>query len=355
MSEITGAARSAKNRRYPILDALRFVLALWVTIGHLIVFPLFAWTNPATTLGRFLVRGWATVVFGTPAVIGFFIISGFCIHLPFRNNEKLYVGRYYARRYTRILVPVAAALVVWRFAGVKQGLFGEHSILWESPLWSLLCEEIYYALYPLIRFIRWRHGWTPLLAATFPLSVVLSLLHFRATDWHTYGPLGTAFILLPVWLLGCVLAELSDHLATLNSKWEIWGWRFTIWFASWASEMLHFKFGVHTGVTMLWFGVLAYFWVKKELAHGLDHSPPRALVWAGAWSYSLYLIHGAAPEFYKLIPIHDFGVLVNWFLYYAFVLGTSYLFYLAVERPSHLLARKIRVTPHPKTPKPLEV
>jgi peptidoglycan/LPS O-acetylase OafA/YrhL len=119
--------------------------------------------------------------------------------------------------------------------------------------------------------------------------------------------------------------------------------------------MLHFKCGVHTGVTMLWFGVLAYFWVKKELAHGLDHSPPRALVWAGAWSYSLYLIHGAAPEFYKLIPIHDFGVLVNWFLYYAFVLGSSYLFYLAVERPSHLLARKIRVTPHPKTPKPLEV
>ena len=308
MSDVVGAARPAKNRRYPILDALRFILALWVTLGHLSVFPLFAWADTTTKLGRFLVHGWATVVSGTPAVIGFFIISGFCIHLPFRNNEKLYVGRYYARRYTRILVPVIVALVVWRFAGFKQGLFGEHSILWESPLWSLLCEEIYYLLYPLIRRIRWRYGWTPLFSVTFPLSVGISLSHVRATDWHPYGPIGTAFILLPVWLLGCVLAEQSDHLAALNSGWEIWTWRFMIWLASWVTEMLHFKFGVHTGVTMLWFGVLAFYWVKKEIAYGLNHSPSRLLVWAGAWSYSLYLIHGAAPEFYKLIPIPNFGV-----------------------------------------------
>src|SRR5580704_8453874 len=100
MSDVVGAARPTRNRRYPTLDALRFILAFWVTLDHLIVFPLFAWADTTTKLGRFLVHGWATVVFGTPAVIGFFIISGFCIHLPFRNNEKLYVGRYYARRYT---------------------------------------------------------------------------------------------------------------------------------------------------------------------------------------------------------------------------------------------------------------
>ncbi len=355
MTEAIGAPRPPKNRRYPILDALRFILAFWVTMGHLIVFPLFAWADTSTKLGRFLVHGWSSLVFGTPAVIGFFIISGFCIHLPFRNNEKLYAARYYARRYTRILVPVIAALVVWRLAGNHQSLLGANSVLWASPLWSLLCEEIYYALYPLIRVVRWRYGWAPIFYLTFPLSSGISLLHFRSTDWQTYGPLGTAFILFPVWLLGCVLAEQSDHLAALNSSWEIWAWRFMIWFASWLSEILHFKFGVHTGVTMLWFGVLAYFWVKKEIAHGLNRSPSRILIWGGAWSYSLYLIHGAAPEFYKLIPIHNFGVLVNWFLFYAFVLGTSYLFYLAIERPSHLLARKIRITPHPKAAKPLEI
>jgi peptidoglycan/LPS O-acetylase OafA/YrhL len=96
---------------------------------------------------------------------------------------------------------------------------------------------------------------------------------------------------------------------------------------------------------MLWFGILAYFWVKKELAYSMNNPPPRLLVAAGAWSYSLYLVHGAAPQFYKLIPVPNLGYVVNWFVFYAFVLGSSYLFYLAIERPSHMLARKIRLAP----------
>src|ERR1700674_4258868 len=120
MSDITGPALPKNGTHYLILDALRFFLALWVTMGHLVVFPLFAGVDTTTKIGRFLVHGWASIVFGTPAVIGFFIISGFCIHLPFRNNQKLHAGRYYARRYTRILVPVFAALLVWRVVGNKQ-------------------------------------------------------------------------------------------------------------------------------------------------------------------------------------------------------------------------------------------
>src|ERR1700689_1513175 len=127
MSEASGATGPPKNRRYPILDALRFFLAFWVTMGHLGIIPLFGASADATTkLGRLVVHGWNSIAFVTPAVLGFFIISGFCIHLPFRNNEKLWIGRFYARRYTRILVPVIAALVIWRFAGVDQGLLGQH-------------------------------------------------------------------------------------------------------------------------------------------------------------------------------------------------------------------------------------
>ena len=42
------------KRRYAVLDALRFVLALWVTIGHFETFPLFAGVNEATPIGQFL-------------------------------------------------------------------------------------------------------------------------------------------------------------------------------------------------------------------------------------------------------------------------------------------------------------
>ncbi len=69
------------------------------------------------------------------------------------------VGRYYLRRYTRILIPVAAAVGVYRFVGQRFVFWGEHSILWQSPLWSLLCEEIYYAVYPLLRRLRRALSW----------------------------------------------------------------------------------------------------------------------------------------------------------------------------------------------------
>lgn len=68
---------------FPILNALRFVLAFWVAVGHFEMLPLFGDPNTGTGLWHLFKRGWSTVVFGTPAVIVFFVISGFCIHLPF--------------------------------------------------------------------------------------------------------------------------------------------------------------------------------------------------------------------------------------------------------------------------------
>src|SRR5665213_2837164 len=84
-----------RRERYAVLDALRIVLAFWVVMGHLGVFPLFAGMDPATRLGRIFVHGWSSLVCGVPAVIGFFVISGFCIHLPFRYDQDFSVGRYY--------------------------------------------------------------------------------------------------------------------------------------------------------------------------------------------------------------------------------------------------------------------
>ena len=80
--------RLDQNARYPILDALRFVLAFWVVMGHFGMFPVFSAVDATAGFGRILVRSWNTIAFGTPAVIGFFDISGFCIHLPFFGNKK---------------------------------------------------------------------------------------------------------------------------------------------------------------------------------------------------------------------------------------------------------------------------
>lgn len=335
--------REAPNqgRHFPALDALRFVLAFWVAVGHYDTFPLFAGVDTATPFGRFVTHAWASVVFGTPAVIVFFVISGFCIHLPFRGNAKLAVGRYYARRYTRILIPVAGALCVYRLVGDKLRFLGEHSILWESPLWSLACEEVYYAAYPLLRLIRNRAGWKVLLPTSFAAGAATAATHIHSVTWHDFGPFGTALILLPVWLLGCLLAEQAEALPAADSTARIWFWRFLIWLGCWTSEMLHFKAKIPYTQTMIWFGVLAYFWVKNELAYSKLHEPSRYLAAAGSWSYSLYLMHAQGMGLFARLPIPYLGYIFNWLGTMASSLGFSYLFFLLVERPSHRLARKI--------------
>jgi peptidoglycan/LPS O-acetylase OafA/YrhL len=346
---IDEAAISApkKARRFPILDALRIFLAFWVTMMHFGVFPLFAGVDTASRLGRFLEHAWSSINFGTPAVIGFFVISGFCIHLPFRHDERLSVGRYYARRYIRILLPVSAALIITRLFGDRHPIIGQHSILWNSVLWSLFCEEIYYAVYPLALLVRKRFGWRVLLAPTFLIGAILAAIRPEVLDGSALGTIEAAVILYPVWLLGCILAEQSDNLPALDSARVIWFWRFLAWFGSWLGEMIYFKGHIPLTLVLLCFGVLAYFWIKKEIAYSEHHQPWAWLVSAGLWSYSLYLIHIPAMSLLSKLSVPNIGYILNWCAGFAFILALSYLFYLVVELPSHRLARRFTVVTGP--------
>ena len=331
-------------RYYPSVDALRFLLAFWVAASHFEVFPLLAGVDTTKKFGWLLSHGWSTLFFGVPAVIVFFVISGFCIHLPFCHFETMSISKYYARRYTRILVPVAGALLVYWLMGQNMQFWGQHSILWESVLWSLLCEEIYYLIYPFLLYLRKKLGWVPIITPAMLLSVLLNLTHRNAQSFHDLGPLITAMVLYPVWLLGCVLAEEVERLPTLHSRRRIIGWRLLAWFGCWAVCLLHFHTIVRYMQTCMLFGVLAYFWVKNEIAYGKVASPPAWMVWAGAWSYSLYLMHGPALETLRCLHLPSFGPLVNWLVTMGFVCLYSYIFYLLIERPSHQFAKRIRVS-----------
>jgi peptidoglycan/LPS O-acetylase OafA/YrhL len=219
--------------------------------------------------------------------------------------------------------------------------------LWQSPLWSLLCEEIYYAVYPLLRRLRQAVSWKRVIPMTFALSVGGAATHVHALSWHDFGPFGTAAILLPVWLLGCLLAEKVETLPALadNALWRIWAWRFVTWFASWITEMLHFKAHLPLTQTMAWFGLIAYFWVKNEIAYGKSHAPSRVLAWAGLWSYSLYLVHAQAADIWGWLIVRlgapNIGPRLTWCGVISSSLVGAYIFYLIVERPSHRLARRL--------------
>ena len=103
---------SSEIKKVAGLDTLRFFCALWVLLGHGAAPPLTAGLNLGTWWGALLHEMYGMVFSGPAAVIVFFVISGFCIHYPYRQNGIPSLGGYFARRYTRILLPLSAALAL---------------------------------------------------------------------------------------------------------------------------------------------------------------------------------------------------------------------------------------------------
>jgi peptidoglycan/LPS O-acetylase OafA/YrhL len=81
------------------LDSLRYILALWVFFMHGGKPPLFGGSDGLfNTINE--LYGWS--INGQAAVIGFFIISGLCIHYPNIAKKKINLGSFYAARFLRL-------------------------------------------------------------------------------------------------------------------------------------------------------------------------------------------------------------------------------------------------------------
>lgn len=327
--------------RFNILDCLRAVLATWVTIGHLGVFPLMG-AHPGPGLPHFIDRFLNSTVWGMPAVMAFFVISGFCIHYPMHNGKALSLPQFYARRYLRTLIPVAVVVAI--LAATRDDIVWKVSsrdwVFFSGTLWSLLCEEIYYALYPLLRAIRQRVGWAPIVVATTIWSIGLASVATPARDWFDIGPLGTAAILYPVWILGCILAEQAAKTKKTVSTRGIWSWRAGAWGAMWVSEALNFHTPVSQVHTMLFVGAIAFLWIRAEINYGRTHAAPGWLRKVGAWSYSLYLVHPLVfHEFDKMN--HGWAqTRLGWIAEFSVALILAYVFFLLIERPAHMMAKQ---------------
>jgi peptidoglycan/LPS O-acetylase OafA/YrhL len=66
---------------------------------------------------------------------------------------------------------------------------------------------------------------------------------------------------------------------------------------------------------------------------------------AGAFSYSLYLIHPGVLEAVKrYVPEVDVLTRSGWLFTVVSMLAFAYVFYLLVEAPSHRLAKRVRLS-----------
>jgi peptidoglycan/LPS O-acetylase OafA/YrhL len=281
---------------------------------------------------------WGVLFNGVAAVMAFFIISGFVIHYPYKNKYPE-TRSFLARRWLRIGIPLLVispvAIMYHRF--------------WLIPIWSLYCELIYYTLYPVL--IRLKGSWFFKFLVSFIVSFVLiallatgdraSLIHRRNMNYSgAYWQLGdllTWVIGLPCWLLGVILAQHIDSYKADIPGIRIWILRCLALAGGAVLGMLKFHFFVSYIFTMNLFAIFLFFWVRDEILYYKNRQPVRILEFAGKFSYSLYLCHNIFISFIKSIlpftvPMYLLIILLTLFC--------SYIFYLVIERPAHLLSRR---------------
>jgi len=318
------------------LDSLRFVCAMWVVFVHCGFFPLLDHVDKTKFAGKLFAGLYNNAFNASAAVIVFFVISGFCINFPYAKGRPLHPKSYFTRRYIRIITPMMVAILLARPLNIKL------TLLSDSILWSLLAEEIYYVIYPLLLLTSRRIGWTKILVFAFVFSVGVILTNPGAGDYPSYGPQLNWLLGLPCWLLGCLLAQrVSSAPASSVAPASIWGWRMAAWGLSSFCSFLRFHSPVKHPWTLNLFAIFVYFWLARETAYYKQHKAPSVLEHAGKWSYSIYLLHLHGQAIFVLLAFAPFAAGMNWMINIAFVLLVSYTFYLIVERPSHLFARRI--------------
>lgn len=322
------------------LDSVRFVAALWVMMGHGALPPLTAGFDSAWHWARLFNGFWSGVISGPSAVILFFVVSGFCIHLPYAQGKPMSLGEFFARRLLRITIPMAAAILLYRsLPGIDHG----PDWLAGVPAWSLVCELIYYGLYPFLSRISSRVSFLLQFQVAFAAALLLALTKPLANvNYPAWGYSLDWVVGLPCWLLGVVLATQFNSIGNTPSREILWSFRLAAVALGALTHTLALQQIVGQHLTLNFFALFCFVWLKQELAFYRDSNSPWAVLeWGGGWSYSLYLIHGTAFWAIHQMKVPMFGHVANWLITMSWVLFVSYVFYLICEYPSHRFARMV--------------
>jgi len=316
------------------LDTLRFVAALTVALSHGAGPPLALWLGKGAAWTRLFIGAYDISFDGVAAVLVFFVVSGFCIHYAPATGAPFRVLPFWTRRGIRIAVPLLGAVAVSTALGAAAtGALA-------AVIWSVYCELIYYALYPLLRLAFRKFGLGRVLLASCLISAAMIAVGWNAGFYWDFGPGLTWLLAAPAWLLGCLLAEQVASGAASVGAGGFWVWRLATWLYAAGATALFFHTPFRLGYPLLLFPFqfVAFGWVRAEVAHFAQARTSAALEWCGQWSYSLYLIHNIAIA---ITPISAAAPGWTWAIRVGLIVAGSLGFYALVEAPSHWLARAI--------------
>jgi peptidoglycan/LPS O-acetylase OafA/YrhL len=361
------------------LDGLRAIAATVVLVGHA---RWILWEGYSegyvkhpeqySFIGKLLVYFFSLFRYGHEAVLLFFVLSGFVIHLRYSRKLKrdpgasFDTGNYFVRRIRRIYPPFLFVLLFTFLIdalGMKMGLSiyfhttpnellnvnvkTDHSLVnlvgnlffyqdnrigvWgtDGPLWSLKYEWWFYMLYPLLFIANKKSVYiaAALVAGLFILSFVL---YHPSVFFVT-----SVFGYLLSWWLGALLADIYTGRFAVKAQWVsvltimlpvciVFSNRFTndmIKDTSWA-----------IGFT----GLIALLLYAKE--KGMRLRALEKLKWLGDCSYTLYIIHFPILVFFGgLVLKYNNNAMPQTFAFVVgavvFVVALSWLLHFVIEKP----------------------
>jgi peptidoglycan/LPS O-acetylase OafA/YrhL len=258
-------------------------------------------------------------------VIGFFVISGYCIQLSVSRSiegNSFPLTRYLAARLTRILpiyyLGLVFAVVVERLIAsarppywgnginvntlisqlfVVQNLtqtFGSY-----APSWSITNEMLYYIFYGLIVCVALRKGIRATsagMAVCVGVALAMEVVHFRLYRSPFTAGLGALFGMGTIWFMGALVAEnrltlARSRLAKVGSA--CWPLVLLLGAALWFSQRVHMQV-----LFMVLAAAFSLMLIRFVTVEGVT-PPRRERRWAttateilGQSSYPTYLFHG---------------------------------------------------------------
>lgn len=344
----------------PSLDAARGIAALAVVFGHQAKQDEIAGSAwPVLKPALVSAGGWGVVLF--------FLLSGFCIHLP--QARRAAAGgelrlpstmAFYRQRLRRLGPAYLLALVLSAAAGAW---FGASSLItpptWSSflshlffihgwtghfedlnaPLWSIGVEMHFYLFYPLLLALYRRWGSARTTAGLFVLGMVLYLFVSLLIGPGTRVAYQRLFIVIWwQWSLGAWVAEVycADRppawfarLITFRGAWVVWG------LATWIipyGDVVVFRLHSTAYVQFVFFTLLLGAIVVTPWRPSV---PFRIFTYVGDQSYSLYLLHPVAlTALWPVAARLQLGPRSTMLLLVAASLVLSRLAYELVEKPT---------------------
>jgi peptidoglycan/LPS O-acetylase OafA/YrhL len=307
--------------------------------------------------------------FGGSGVTLFFVISGFCIMLPYNseNKKQFFYKEYFTRRFFRIYPPyfmaVAFTLVIeltlnYFNLGIvsDKTTYGSVILMIQNyttgqihtngSLWSLPIEMELYLIFPIVLVVIRKLNLKALLLISGSCSAIALLLQLKGFQFLSQNFLVFWFL----WCSGAVLAELYTSSKLRKPNWLINIVGFVFLVMGIIGDLKHIEPSILSFVFGIFFLIVLWnLLVFDDVVFGkLSSNLIKGITFLGNISYSLYLIHypffilcGAIwIDYYGEKPVNFFVPVLFSFL----TVPLAWLFYKFIELPTHKLAKSVALS-----------